>query len=124
MYGQVSGMSLYVPLGADPTSSGAPFGVLAHKMTNDTKGGLSQSADNPARRPGRIVIESEMISKITLFRGEAISAAHETSFYPRYETVLGRTLGVRMTFVFCSPIIDRMTGVNLGLPKAWVVQPG
>jgi len=30
-------------------------------------------------------------------------------------------LGLRMTFPFRSPIIVGMTGVNLGLPKAWVV---
>jgi len=30
-------------------------------------------------------------------------------------------LGPRMPFSFCSPMIAGMTGVNLGLPKAWVV---
>jgi hypothetical protein len=65
-----------------------------------------------------------VIPKITLFRSKAVSAAHETSFYPRHETVLGRPmlLGLRMTFVFISPMIAGMNGVNLGLPKAWVVK--
>ena len=49
---------------------------------------LLRRSDVPARRPGWIVIESEVIPKITLFRGKAVSAAHETSFYPRHETLL------------------------------------
>ena len=36
-------MTRYVPFGAANTSSGAPFGVLGHKMINDTKGGQLQT---------------------------------------------------------------------------------
>jgi hypothetical protein len=37
MFWQVWAITRYVPCGAGSTSSHAPFGVLGHKITNDTK---------------------------------------------------------------------------------------
>src|SRR5207302_3442430 len=94
---------------------------------------LLRRSDVPAWCPGRIFVETKVVSNITLLRCKAIAAAHRAPVYQRHETI-PRDLNGRkpkwrrgcsvngMTFSFCSPIIEGMTGLNLGLPTAWVVK--
>ena len=42
--------------------------------------------------------------------------------YLEFTTTRGPIFLKGMTFVVCSPMIARMTGLNLGLPVAWVVK--
>jgi len=44
MFCQVPAITCYVPFAAIATSSYAPFGVLGHKITNDTKAEQFQQA--------------------------------------------------------------------------------
>src|SRR5207245_4896819 len=94
---------------------------------------LLRRSDVPAWCPGRVFVETKVVSNITLLRGKAVSAAHGASVYQRHETYRARPLDRRkrsrrsspcdgMTFSFCSPIIAGMTGLKLGLPAAWVVR--
>ena len=107
-------MTRYVPFGAGNTSSGAPFGVLGHKIINDTKLRKLQLLEK--RRMFTMGVKNGDLTKARIV-GDVITVMSMACRLFKSPTILTRTAAQAWAFTSRKPPAEMMTtGLRLLRP--------